>query len=413
MAISVAEAISLIRSTVHKGRTIVCPLSEALNHVLLDDLKVPHASPPFDKALMDGFAVRSGDHQEDSSSGTDGEAAFAVIETVVAGQIPRSVLQPHQAIRIMTGAMLPQGCDCVVPIERVRFSEASPGEVTVPRSELRAEANLMRSGTAAKTGEILLTKGTLLSPQRIAALAEFGISEVPTTATPRVSIMATGDELLPYSEPLQPGKIRNSNEPMLAAQVTTCHAKPRMLGMVKDTVEALDEAIARGLESDVLLLTGGVSAGMLDLVPQRLVHAGVQKVFHGVEMKPGKPLWFGVRRVFEKSCYVFGLPGNPVSSLACFELFVRPALRQMTGAVPSPQLEAVLSQPFQVRGHRPVYHPVRIQHDGATLTATAVPWSGSADLKATTLADGMALLLPDRGKYDAGERVPVWFWGRG
>lgn len=412
MAISVAEAISLVRSTVRIGRTIACPLNEALDHVLLNDLIVPHASPPFDKALMDGFALHSGDDLE-NSDGSHIPVTFSVIETVVAGQIPRSILQPHQAARIMTGAMLPRGCDCVVPIERVRFTEAFPEEVTIDRSEIRAEANLMRSGAAAKSGDVLLAKGTLLTPQRIAALAEFGISEVPTTATPQVSVMATGDELLPYSEPLQPGKIRNSNEPMLAAQVTTCRAKPRLLGMVKDTVEALDEVIARGLDSDVLLLTGGVSAGMLDLVPQRLVHAGVQKVFHGVEMKPGKPLWFGVRRVAEKSCYVFGLPGNPVSSLACFELFVRPALQQLTGAAPSPPLEAVLVQPFQVRGNRPVYHPVQLQYDGATLTATAVPWSGSADLKATTLADGMALLLPDHGKYEAGERVPVWFWGRG
>lgn len=278
---------------------------------------------------------------------------------------------------------------------------------------MRAEANIMRSGTAAKTGDVLLSRGTLLTPQRIAALAEFGIAEVTTAAVPQVRIMATGDELLPYSAPLEPGKIRNSNEPMLAAQVTACHARPHMVGMVKDTVEALDEAIARGLNSDVLLLTGGVSAGMLDLVPQRLIHAGVEKVFHGVEMKPGKPLWFGVRRDSDKSCYVFGLPGNPVSSLTCFELFVRPALRQLVGAFSSPPLEAVLTQPFQVRGNRPVYYPVQLQYDGAALTATAVPWSGSADLKATTLADGMALLLPDHGKYDAGERVPVWFWGRG
>ncbi len=413
MAISVAEALSLVRSTVHIGCAMPCPLSDALNHVLLNDLTVPHESPPFDKALMDGFAVRCADHRDDSAGGGDSQATFEILETVVAGQVPRSVLQANHAIRIMTGAMLPQGCDCVVPIERVRFAEALPGEVTIPLSELRAEANLMRRGAAAKTGDVLLLKGTLLTPQRIAALAEFGIAEVTTTAMPQVSIMATGDELLPFSAPLQPGKIRNSNEPMLAAQVTTCHARPRMLGMVKDTVESLDHAIDLGLESDVLILTGGVSAGMLDLVPQRLVHAGVEKIFHGVEMKPGKPLWFGVRRDSGKSCYVFGLPGNPVSSLTCFELFVRPALRQLSGASPSPQLEAVLGQPFQVRGNRPVYHPVRLHHDGAKLMATPVPWSGSADLKATTLADGMALLVPDHGKYEAGEQVPVWFWGQG
>ncbi|MFO0977227.1 MAG: gephyrin-like molybdotransferase Glp [Planctomycetaceae bacterium] len=411
MGISVAEALSLVRSTVTAGRETDCPLPLALHRTLLQDLIVPHASPPFDKALMDGFAVMSSGWREHPVFEAD-PLEFDVVETIVAGQVPQSRLAPLTAARIMTGAMLPEGCDCVVPIERVIFDEPR-ARVRIAKEDLRSAAHLMRAGGAAKQGDLLLSKGTRLTPQRIAALAEFGIATVRVAATPQVSIMTTGDELLDYSQPLQKGRIRNSNEPMLAAQVQTCQAQVQLLGTIRDTASDLDVAIAKGLESDVMILTGGVSAGMLDLVPQRLVHAGVEKIFHGVEMKPGKPLWFGVRRDSGKSCYVFGLPGNPVSSLACFELFVRPALNQLAGASPSPQLEAVLGQPFQVRGNRPVYHPVRLHHDGATLTATPVPWSGSADLKATTLADGMALLLPDHGTYEAGEQVPVWFWGQG
>ncbi|MBL8812635.1 MAG: molybdopterin molybdotransferase MoeA [Planctomycetaceae bacterium] len=410
MGISVAEAISLVRSTIETGREMECPLPEALHRTLCSDLLVPHASPPFDKALMDGFAVMSASQRESGSASAD-PIELNVIETVVAGQVPRLPLTVNVATRIMTGAMLPKGCDCVVPIERVTFNE-SLAKVQIAPADLRPGANLMRSGEAAKPGDLLLAKGTRLTPQRVAALAEFGFASVCTAATPHVSIMTTGDELLDYSQPLQEGKIRNSNEPMLAAQARTCDAQVHLLGMVRDTAADLDAAIAKGLESDVLILTGGVSAGMLDLVPQRLVHAGVQRVFHGVEMKPGKPVWFGVRRTDTKSCYVFGLPGNPVSSLVCFELFVRPALRQLIGADPAPQLSAVLTQPFQVKGNRPVYHPVQLRFEGATLTATAVPWSGSADLKATTLADGMALLLPEHGAYAAGEQVPVWIWGQ-
>lgn len=410
MGISVAEAISLVRSTVGTGREVNSPLPDALHRTLCGDLLVPHASPPFDKALMDGFAVMSARHHDGTSANSD-PVELTVVETVVAGQVPRLPLTVDVAIRIMTGAMLPMGCDCVVPIERVTFNEQL-AKVRIAASELRPGANLMRAGEAAKPGDLLLAKGTRLTPQRIAALAEFGLATVCTAATPHVSIMTTGDELLEYSQPLQEGKIRNSNEPMLAAQARTCDAEVNLLGMIRDTADDLDAAIAKGLESDVLILTGGVSAGMLDLVPQRLVHAGVQRVFHGVEMKPGKPIWFGFRRTGTKSCSVFGLPGNPVSSLVCFELFVRPAIRQMIGAEPAPQLSALLTQPFYVKGNRPVYHPVQLQFEGATLTATAVPWSGSADLKATTLADGMALLLPEHGPYAVGEQVPVWIWGR-
>lgn len=171
-----------------------------------------------------------------------------------------------------------------------------------------------------------MANGTQLQPQQIAALAEFGEACVPVFRQPTVAVLATGDELIPFNEPLRLGAIRNSNEPMLAAQAATCNAIPVSLGVARDNIEELSLRIQQGLQHDVLLLSGGVSAGTLDLVPQQLATVGVEQIFHGVNMKPGKPLWFGIRRMESRTTLVFGLPGNPVSSLVCFELFVRPCL---------------------------------------------------------------------------------------
>jgi molybdopterin molybdotransferase len=300
----------------------------------------------------------------------------------------------------------------VVPIEQTQFDESNPTIVTIPVSCLSLEANLMRRGTAAVTGSVLLKSGTRLQPQQVAALAEFGFADIVVRRQPSVAVLATGDELVDCSEPLLPGQIRNSNEPMLIAQIAASDCIPNGLGIARDDESQLFESIQRGLMNDVLLLTGGVSAGILDLVPQQLARAGVRQIFHGVHMKPGKPLWFGCYESGQHRCLVFGLPGNPVSSLVCFELFVRPALRRLSGLnTERDVLKAVISDSISVRGNRPVYQPVFVSLNETRLTAQPVPWSGSSDLRATVDANGMALLLPEHGPYDRGETVDCWLWG--
>jgi molybdopterin molybdotransferase len=202
---------------------------------------------------------------------------------------------------------------------------------------------------------------------------------------------------------------------MLMAQAATCGACPVSLGVARDTVAELSLGIQRGLEHDVLLLSGGVSAGTLDLVPQQLAAAGVEQVFHGVDMKPGKPLWFGTRHEKFRTTLVFGLPGNPVSSLVCFELFVRPALEKISGisGQPGRGLVARLSESFAVKGNRPVYQPAVISVQDGQFIVRPVAWNGSSDLKATVEANGMALMLSAHGNYTVGEFVPVWLWGGG
>ena len=273
----------------------------------------------------------------------------------------------------------------------------------------------MRQGGAARKGSKLIAEGTLLQPQHIATLAEFGHANVPVFRRPSVAVLATGDELISVEEPLRPGAIRNSNEPMLTALSATCGAIPVSLGVARDNIDELSMRIQEGLEHDILLLSGGVSAGTLDLVPQQLAAAGVEQLFHGVDMKPGKPLWFGLRRSESRTTLVFGLPGNPVSSLVCFELFVRRTLHKMSGGNSRHvrNITAWLSEPCTVYGNRPVYQPGFVSMDEGQLKIRPVPWNGSSDLKATVEANGMALLSSTHGPYRIGDVVPVWIWGDG
>lgn len=409
---SVSEALSIILQRVQQRTAEPVSLRNSLSRVLAETLYVPYDSPLFDKSLMDGFAVHV---KTVDTSGVDLQSQprmFDVVEVVTAGNLPTIALTENLATRIMTGAPLPEGCNCVVPIEQTLFDEARPETVTIPRSALRQDACLIRRGTSAAAGSVLLEKGTRLQPQQLAALAEFGFSTILVECRPSVAVLATGNELTSIDEPLIPGQIRNSNEPMLVAQITACDALPVALGIARDDEQALRNGILKGLQNDFLLLTGGVSAGILDLVPQQLKLAGVTQILHGVHMKPGKPLWFGVFEQGSHRCLVFGLPGNPVSSLACFELFVRPALQKFSGVASSAApLVASLEESAQVFGNRPVYHPAKIQIQTGRLTVRQVPWSGSSDLKATVDANGMALLLPEHGLYSPGETVKIWLWG--
>ena len=410
--LSVADALNLILQQVPEGASKSVPLNQGLSRVLFTNLTVPNDSPPFDKALMDGFAVTVDQTDQQTKPTRSAFVTFHVGETVTAGQTPALVLSPGLASRIMTGAVLPEGCNCVVPIEQTQFDESQPETVIIPASAMFPEANLMRRGTAAKAGSVLLPAGTRLQPQQIAALAEFGYSRLDVRRRSRVAVLATGDELISVDQPLTPGKIRNSNEPMLLAQIEASDAIPISLGIVRDDETALRAGIEEGLKHDFLLLTGGVSAGILDLVPKQLTAAGVNTVFHGVHMKPGKPLWFGLREEGDSRCLVFGLPGNPVSSLTCYELFVRPAVVKHCGArIPAMPLKATLTDPMTIKGNRPVYQPVHVSMDAGTLIARPVPWSGSSDLRATVDANGMALLVPEGKEYQAGDRVDIWLWG--
>ncbi len=380
------------------------PLAECHGLTLAETLRSPVDSPPFDKALMDGFAVRSAEV-------ATGVAELSIIERVTAGQVPQRALEPGQAIRIMTGAPLPVGCDAVV---RVEDTEATDERVVIRGKPLTPETNIIRRGAAMKDGDTVFTAGMHLTPARIGALAELGIAKPLVRHRPRAAVLATGDELVRVDETPGPGQIRNSNEPMLVAQLQGHGACATPLGIARDNRPDLAAKIAAGLTHDVLVLSGGVSAGQLDLVPSELAAAGVVEVFHKVDLKPGKPIWFGILRVDDRPpCYVFGLPGNPVSSLVCCELFVRTALRRLQGITPeqAPPLTATLTAAFRHRSDRPTFYPADLQLTAKGWTATMIPWQGSSDLRATVDANGMVYLPPGDMTYDAGTIVDGRLWG--
>ena len=402
--LSVTDAIDAVLAHATPMGVEQVSLAHALSRVIAADIVSECDSPPFDKALMDGYAVRS----EDT---TAGKATLKVIETITAGQVPTHTIRSGQAIRIMTGAPMPAGADAVVPVERTM---AAPQYDDVHVSiAVAAGANVLHRGESMRTGDRIFSAGHQLRPQDLGVLAELGVATLNVRRRPRVAILATGDELVPPDAIPGPGQIRNSNETLLAGLVTAAGCEAVTLGIARDEREHLLSKIDAGLACDMLLLSGGVSAGVLDLVPSVLKDAGVEQVFHKVNVKPGKPVWFGGRTSENgDQCLVFGLPGNPVSTLVCFELFAKTALRKLLGLSPAePQpIAAVLTAPIDNRGDRPTYHPARIAFgsDGR-LAVTPVRWAGSGDLRATVEANGVAVLEPN-ASYQSGDVIGALHW---
>ncbi|HEY2252622.1 MAG TPA: molybdopterin molybdotransferase MoeA, partial [Planctomycetaceae bacterium] len=287
--LTVLEAIAEILAHVTPLPVARVPLADAMGLVLAEEAVCDLDSPPFDKALMDGFAVRTADL-------VDGRGTLHVIEEIMAGQVAQRSVASGQAIRIMTGAPLPQGADAVVPVEHTRQEQSgSPrDEVVIDSASIAPGKNIFKRGESTRRGDRVVPAGRQLRAQEIGALAELGKAEIAVFSRPRVAVLATGDELVPVGSVPGPGQIRNSNEVMLTAQLRQMGAVPHPLGVARDERGDLREKISQGLAFDILLLSGGVSAGKLDLVPSVLAETGVRQVFHKVRVKPGQPVWFGV-----------------------------------------------------------------------------------------------------------------------
>src|SRR5262245_23577131 len=420
--LTVAEAIAEIVAHVERLPPTRVALQESLGLALAEDAVSDLDSPPFDKALMDGYAVRAADV-------ASGRARLRVVEEVSAGQVPQRPVNPGEATRIMTGAPIPSGADAVVPVEHTHTSGGinNGTDVAIETGPTIAGRNVLRRGESTRSGSRVLPAGRQIRPQEIGCLAEIGKEIVDVYSRPRVAVLATGDELVSVSDVPGPGQIRNSNEAMLAAQLRRLDADAVPLGVARDDRDELARRIARGLEYDMLILSGGVSAGKLDLVPAVLAEAGVRQVFHKVRVKPGQPVWFGVlerpmdgaaaadreRKLhFPRRSYVFGLPGNPVSSMVCCELFVRTAIRRLMGIEPAPptSCRARLTTAHFNSGKRPTYHPARWEWTETGPQVEPVPWVGSADLSATAQANSMALFPEGERTYAAGTMLDVYLW---
>ncbi|MGD9634462.1 MAG: gephyrin-like molybdotransferase Glp [Pirellulales bacterium] len=406
--ISVEEALRLVEEHARPLAPQRVALGDAAELVLAEDVTSAVNSPPYDKTLMDGYAVVSSDRSQ----------IRQVIEEIGAGSVPHRPVTPGTATRLMTGAPLPEGADAVVAFERtepiddhtVRFLQADP----------KPGQHTLAMGAALRVGQHVFERGVTLRPIEIGILAEIGHAVVQIQPKPKVAVLPTGNELVAVNERPAAGQIRNSNGPMLAAAIARAGGAPIELPVARDDLHELRRLITAGLDADVLLLCGGVSAGKFDLVPGALAELGVEQVFHKIALRPGKPLWFGVRQEGKRRTLVFGLPGNPVSSLVCFELFARPAIAALAGrgfATPS-HVTAILSHDFHYKGGRASCLPAAISRPAAdeSLGETSpqarpsveiLPWHGSADLVALARANGLVRFGTESCDVSAGKSVQV------
>lgn len=390
--LTVGQAVAILDAEAVRPRAVRVPLMAAQGLRLAHDLHADRDYPPFDKSLMDGYAVRCADL-------AGGTARLHVVGEVAAGGVPTAPVGPGQAVAIMTGAPLPPGADGVVPVEEVRREEAD-GEQMI--HILRAGSPgryIARRGSDVQQGLVVLRSGQLLEAAQIAVAASIGATDVDVFAAPRVGVLATGDELVPPDREPGPAQIRNSNTPMLLALLRRMGCEATDLGVAADEPETIRREIVRGLAFDALFVTGGMSMGEYDYVPRILGELGVELKITKLRVKPGKPFVFGVWSGGESPCFVFGLPGNPVAGFVCT---VRLAWRLLTrlggGAVVERWVSGRLDAGLAANGPREFYQPVIRQVPSGSSSAknefaavTPLAWKGSADL--FTLAAANALLV--------------------
>jgi len=407
--IDLADAISLIEQTARPLLPRRQRLLDACGQSLAAPVVADVDSPPWDRAMMDGFALRG-----DDVLATDGGVVeLDVVVDLAAGDVTSLEISPGSCARIMTGAPIPKGVDAIIPVELAidGTSTAHAGSTVRLRDErFRAGQHIARQGAAFQRGQEVLAAGTTLAAGAIGLAAEAGATHVVATPKVRVAILSTGSELVSPETVPAFGQTRNSNGPMLAAAVQLLGAEPIPLGIAADKPEAIRSAVSQGLAADMLVLSGGVSAGDLDLVPEVFRQCGVEEVFHKVRLKPGKPVYCGVlRRNHASPTLVFGLPGNPASSLVCFDLCTRPAIQILAGRPREqwhlPRCRARLTAATKAAPGRPVYLPCTLVRRGTGFDATPLPWTGSSDMVGLAKANGMIALPADGGQYEPGDEI--------
>ena len=385
------EAQRLVLERVRPLPTERVPLELAAGRVLAEAARAAVDLPPFPSSAMDGFAVRAGD-----VPGT-----LPVAARIAAGRPAPRALAPGEAMAIATGGVVPEGADAVIPVEYVVEHD---NEVEFPAAGV-VGANVRPRGGDLRAGDEVVPAGTRLGPAQLGALAAAGVADVDCGAIPRAAVVATGTELRRPGEPLGPGEVYEANGLILETQLRSAGASVERLAAVADDEDAHREAIARGLEHDVLVTSGGVSVGPHDLVRRVESELGVEEVFWRVAVKPGKPVSFGVR----ERTLVFGLPGNPVSSLVTFELFVRPCVLALQGAAdPLPRFEpgtlaaAVKRNPARDELVRARRNP---RPDGAAAELEPVVGQESHMIARSAVADVLVLIPRGEGGLEAGSRV--------
>jgi molybdopterin molybdotransferase len=396
--IRVEEALDKILPHIEPLGSEKVSILEALGRVIAEDIIANRDIPPLDNSGMDGFAVRSGDVQ---NADQNHPVRLEVIEDLPAGFISTRTVGRGEAIRIMTGAPIPRGADAVIPVE---YTKKEDRFVAVFKAALSGEY-IRRAGEDVKKGVRVISGGDLIRSAEVGMLASVGRSFVSVYQRPMVAILCTGEELVDVDGALDDRRIISSNSYTLAAQVKDCGAIPVQLGIAKDRKEEIKDKLLQGLRADVLLSSAGVSVGDYDFVKDVLNDLGMEMVFWKVAMKPGMPLAFG--RIQGKP--VFGLPGNPVSSMVSFEQFVRPSLLKMMGhrQIFRPVIEAFLKEDIHKESGRRHFVRAFVIFEGDHYFVTITGVQGSGILRSMVKANGLIIVPEDREIVRAGEKVKV------
>jgi molybdopterin molybdotransferase len=366
---------------------------DALGRVLAQEVRTDREYPPFDRSTRDGYAVRS----NEAGPG----ALLKCVGEIKAGDAVREPLAANACVQIMTGAAVPRGADAVVMIEHT----SRDGDMVRFNRDTRAGQNIVQHGREASSGEAILRPGMRLGYAELALAAQVGAVNLQCAQKPRVAILSTGDEVVLIDQTPGEFQIRNSNSASLAAQVHIAGGEPVVLGNAADRTEDLAEKIQRGLKEDALVLSGGVSMGKYDLVESVLNAMGTEFFFDAVAIRPGKPTVFG----FCKGKPVFGLPGNPVSTMVTFELFVVPAIDLLSGADARalPLMQARLGETMHEKPGLTHFLPAHVEWHGSLPEVRALNWQGSGDIAALGRANCFLAIPPDREQIAAGETVSV------
>jgi molybdopterin molybdotransferase len=393
VTLSFEQARACVLREVSAGRgsllTEQVPSLEAAGRVLAEEITADRDYPPFARSARDGFAVRAAD--------VPGE--LQVLGEVRAGEVYRGFVSSKGAVEIMTGAPLPEGADAVVMMEH---TERAGDRVKIARS-LKSGENFNAQGIEAKQGSIVLSPGRRLGFAEIALLAMVGRECATVYKRPSVAILPTGDEIVEAGQKPEAFQIRNSNAWSMAVQVRRAGGEPQILPIARDNYESTRGLIEQGLEHDLLLLSGGVSAGKYDIVERVLADLGAKFFFDRVLVQPGQPLVFGTAR----GKFFFGLPGNPASTMVTFEVFARAAVELLTGATeaPLPLLQARLSKEVRHKPGLTRFLPAQVSADGSTVTPEL--WQGSGDVNSLARANAFLVTEPDRESWAAGDMIRV------
>lgn len=387
---------SIVRNTRKLGPERIL-VEKSVGRILNEDIYSKIAMPPFDKSAMDGYAVRAVDIKSIP-------AGLKCVGLIQAGESFKRKLRKGECVKIMTGARLPEGADAVIMIEDTKEEADAIGIF----KQVKKKDNVCFKGEDIKIGQRVLDKGVRITPSQAAMLATVGRSFVEVIRRPRVSLINTGGEIVPPGFRLGRNKIYNSNGPLLCSFLESDGITARFLGIVKDEASELRKAIRKGLCADMLLISGGVSMGDYDLIPSVLRELGVREIFHKVNVKPGRPLFFGAKG----KALVFGIPGNPVSNFLAYLLFIRPAAYKMTGYGNDTTLrqEGLLKEQFRSKPGRRHFVLVKISRKKNRYYLSAVKSNGSADTLSLSKADGFMMVDEDLGVIKKNSKAQFITW---